>query len=442
MKRFIVAMLLAIVAFVATVTTAIQVKAVAAFNSVKLYTRAVCYIAYCHLTSYMGRAGLIVYVNTLTNLIPTLYEALDIVSRELVGFIPAVSRNSNAERAALNQTINIPVVGAIVAGDITPGTFPPDDGDASPGNTTMTISKSRYAPVRWSGEEQRAVSSNGMYNPVLAQQFAQAMRTLTNEVETDLAALHITASRAYGTYNAQPFGTAGDFTDFSNTLKILDDNGAPSGDRQLVLGSAAIANVRGKQNLLFKANEAGTTDLLRLGILGMVEGFQIHSSAQVKKTVTVGTGANYTSNTAGYAVGATAITVITGTGTILAGDIVTFTGDTEKYVVATALSGGVVTLQEPGLRTALAASAVALTVTAATDRNMAFSKSAIQLATRLPALPDGGDMANDRITITDPVSGFAFEVAIYRQYRRVKYEVSLAWGVKNTAPRHSALLIG
>ena len=34
--------------------------------------------------------------NTLTNLIPSLYAGLDMVSRELVGFAPAVGRNSTA----------------------------------------------------------------------------------------------------------------------------------------------------------------------------------------------------------------------------------------------------------------------------------------------------------------------------------------------------------
>lgn len=386
--------------------------------------------------------------NTITNLIPTLYNAMDTVSRELVGFIPAVSRDSSAERAALNQSINIPIVPAIAAADITPAVTAPNDGDATIGNTTLAITKSRYAPVRWNGEEQKSLGLNGITGQVTQDRFAQAMRVLVNEVEADLAALHINASRAYGTFNAVPFGTAADLSDAAQMRKILEDNGAPISDMQMVLGSSAIANIRGKQSVLFKMNEAGTSDLLRKGIIGDLEGFALRNSAQVKTAVTAGThNSAGTTNTAGYAIGATTITLaVAGTGTVIAGDIVTFANDTNKYLVTTGdadvSNGGTIVLAEPGLRQALPASAVIITTIAATTRNMAFSRSAIALVTRAPAMPEGGDAADDVMEIQDPVSGLAFQIAMYRQYRQIRFEIGLAWGVKMIAPRHSAILIG
>jgi hypothetical protein len=164
------------------------------------------------LTRYMGSAGLMAYAapNTLTNLIPTLYAAADIVSREQIGFIPAVTRDSRIDRVAINQTVNVPVVGAITPVSITPGAYAPDTGGAAPGNVTVTISNQYAAPIAWNGDEQIAVSETGLYDNVVTQRFAQGMRAIANLVEADLAALHTKASRAYGTYNAAP-GTAPSF---------------------------------------------------------------------------------------------------------------------------------------------------------------------------------------------------------------------------------------
>jgi len=380
--------------------------------------------------------------NTLTNLIPFLYSAADVVSRELVGFIPAVTRDSRIDSVALNQTVNVPVVGEITPVSITPAATAPDTGGFAPGNVTVTISNQFAAPIAWNGDEEVAVSGTGLLDNVMTQRFAQGMRGIVNKIEADLAALHAEASRAHGTFNIQPFGTAGDLSDMAEVIKILEDNGAPQTDLRAVLSSTAIANIRGKQSALFKVNEAGTDQLLRRGIIGDIFGVGLGQSSQVKTGVAVGTGASYTTNTAGYAVGATAITLITGTGTILAGDIITIAGDTNKYVVKTALTAGVVTLQEPGLKAAIPGSAKAVTVVGATDRNMVFSRSSMILATRSPYMPSGGDQADDVTTITDPVSGLGFQVASYSQYRQRHIEISAAWGVKMIAGRHAALLIG
>lgn len=408
----------------------------------KLHVLAILAIAHAALFNHLARTGLILGANTLTNIIPTLYEALDVVSREMIGFIPAVARDSSAERAAVGEAINIPIVPAATASDITPGVTAPDNGDQVMGNQTMTIQKSRMVPVRWTGEETRGVQNSGLFPSVNSQRFQQAMRTLVNEVESDLGALFAQASRAYGTPATIPFGTAADLSDNAQILKILQDNGAPQIDLHAVLGTASIANIRGKQSVLFKVNESGSSDLLRRGIIGDLQGAMVHTSAGVKRPA-IGTGASYTSTAAGFAVGTTSIPLITGTGTVLAGDVVTFAGDTNKYVVATGVAApGTLVLAEPGLRQAIPTAATALSIVAISAKDMYFDRSAIALITRAPAMPEGGDQADDVIEVVDPLSGLAFQVAMYRQYRQVHYEVGLAWGVKAVAPRHIALLIG
>lgn len=62
-------------------------------------------------------------------------------------------------------------------------------------------------------------------------------------------------------------------------------------------------------------------------------------------SVTVGTGTGYLVNSpGGYSVGATSIAVDTGTGTILAGDVVQFSGSSLRYWVTANLSAGVLTI--------------------------------------------------------------------------------------------------
>ncbi len=380
---------------------------------------------------------------TLTSLVPSIYEAMDVVSRELVGFIPAVARDSNAERAAVGQSVISPVVGAMAAENLTPAAYAADTPAHTIGNVQMTISKARSVPFGITGEENRGLNIAGTKASINRDRIAQAMRTLTNEVEADLAALHVAASRAYGTYNTTPFGTAGVLTDFAEARRILDDNGAPQSDLHMVLGATAVAKIRGVQSGLFKVNEAGTDDLLRRGSLGEVEGFQLHNSGQVKTAVTVGT-VTATVDATGYAVGTTSLTLSAAAVALLAGDIITFAGDSNQYVVAEAISGtgGVLKIAEPGLKVAMSAATKAITVVAATTRNMFFQRSAIQLATRAPAMPDEGDAADDVMLVTDPVSGITYEFVIYKQKRQVRYEVNLAWGVKAIAPRHIGLLIG
>ena len=375
--------------------------------------------------------------NTLTNLIPTLYEALDIVARELTGLIPAVRRNSSIERAAVDETVRFPVVPAMSAAAITPAATGPDPSAQTIGSDTMTISSSRSVTFYWEGEEQKGLRNAETYGDILRDQFAQAMRTLANEVEVDLAELYVAASRAYGTAGTTPFASS--LADTAQLKKILDDNGAPASDRQMVINTTAGAAMRTLTQLT-KANEAGGDDMLRRGVLMDIHGFALRESAQIQDH-TKGTGTSYLFSQA-EAIGQTTLSLDGGSGTMLAGDVITHASDSvNKYIVTTALSGGDVVIGKPGLRIA-GVNDEAVSIGDGYAANMAFHRNAIQLVTRAPAMPEGGDAADDVMEIQDPVSGLGFQVAVYRQRRRVAYEVGLAWGQKCVKAEFLALLLG
>lgn len=349
-----------------------------------------------------------------------------------------IAKNAKADAAAKDQTVTAPVAPEGKTEDIVPGPSAPNTGDQNIGTVDVKITKSKMAPVKWNGEEQLALGPSGTYNTILADQFKQAFRALANEVEADLGALYFGASRAVGTAGTTPFGVKDDLSDAALARQVLEDNGAPTTDLQMVLGSTAIANLRGKQSVLFKVNESGTEQLLREGVLGRLEGFNIHSSAGVKRAPKVAA--------TGYLVngekkeGDVLISIDTGSGSISAGQIVTFAGDPNQYVVAAATSN-LITLAAPGLRQDLADD-TAITVVGAFTANMAFDRNAFLLASRTPAMPEGGDNADDVMNVTDPISGITFQIALYRQYRQVRYEVGLAWGVSSVKPAHGCLILG
>lgn len=387
--------------------------------------------------------------NTLTNLISDAYAALNVVSRELVGFIPSIARDSSADRVALGATLRIPVVPAnTAAGSITPAMALPSAADQTIANVPFTITKSKFAPFSWAGTEEYAMNAAGPgYLTLQQDQIAQAIRVLVNEMEADIAtAAYLGASRAYGTAATTPFGTAGDYSDAAQTRKILADNGAPLSDLSLIINTAAGANIRGKQAQTYMA---GDTSLQRQGVLFDINNFMLKESAQIQSP-TAGSMASATTSVAALTVGQTVLPLATaGTGVVAAGDVITLANDTNKYVVSSVsfagsnpASGDSITIAAPGLRVAQASSARAITVIATAARNIAFSRNAILFGTRLPDIPSEGDLAKNRVSVTDPRSGISFEFARYPGYRMNVYHVSASWGVKVIKPEHCAILLG
>jgi hypothetical protein len=351
-------------------------------------------------------------------------------------------RDSSADQLPLGASLRSPVAPVNTAGrDITPAMAFPTRADQTIGNVAFTLSKSRCFPFSWTGEEQKSLNRGPGMLTIMQQQIAQAYRAAIAEISTDIwAAARVAASRAFGTAGTTAFGT--NLGESAQVRKILDDNGAPASGRSLVINTTAGAALRTLLNNPLTANNTLAAGTGNQGVLIDVNGFAIREDAIIS-TVTKGTGTSYTSSAAGFAIGTTSIPIITGSGTVLAGDVITFSGDTNKYVVTTGVTAaGTIVIAAPGLRQAIPASATAMTIGNNFTANLAFTDNAILLGTRLPAAPDQQDLAVLRETITDPVSGLSFELCAWPGQRMLTYEVGISWGVAIEKPEHLAIMLG
>jgi hypothetical protein len=381
--------------------------------------------------------------NVMTALMPSLFAGLNIVANESTDLIDAVNLNMNLSTAVKDQVITFPIALKKSTSDFVPGAATPDINGETPGTGTVTISKVKKSSFKWEGEQVQQLQGAGIYTDYYADQTAEAIRAIRNEVCDDIAALYKGACRAVGTAGTTPFPTANDLQDFANVNKCFVDNGMTGMEKRLIVDSTATANIQGKQTSLFRANEAGTDKLIRTGEVGIVEGLKVGISAGIKRrTAALGTGTNYVLDGA-HVKGSTTLTVKTGSGTILAGDVFLSGGDSRQYVVKTALSGTQLTIAAPGL---MVDHATGATLTLETDLftpNMAFIRNAITLLARQPYITnEEGGVLRNKTTLRDPRTGLVYGVYVWDQYGQTLIDIMLAWGCAVTNSQGLIVLLG
>ena len=372
--------------------------------------------------------------NTLTSALPTLISTFQSVLREATGFIKKTNTDFNDQGAAKDTSVTIPIGGAMTAADVTPAIATSAGSNTTLGSLTHTLDKYRKVSFHLTQEEVVALRENR--EGFTSNRVAQAIRTLVNEIETDIGAEAKTASRAVGAGGTTPFASNHDV--LADLGQILDENGVEAAGRNFVMDSAAKNNLS-KLSTLLDASALGSDAMNQNGAIGRLDGFDLGHSLQVG-SATKGTGSSYISD-GGSAIGATSIPIDTGSGTVLAGDLVKFGSDTNVYVVTTGVvAAGTITIAEPGLKVALADSGT-MTIQTNGVQNFGFTTDAIAVSVR-PPIRDDADQADEIILISDPDTGLTFELAHYPQYRQGAWEMSCLWGVTNVHPEKTAMLIG
>lgn len=378
--------------------------------------------------------------NTLTSILPVLASAMQTVSRERVGCIASVATNFDEKMAGVGQTIHIPVGPTRAVSTYTPSMAATAGADATALSADLVLSNNQYAGFNLAGEDDRILLSGGadVRASWFEQMVAQSIRAVVNGIEVGVAAaLKQGASRAAGAAGTAPFGT--NFSEATAVRKILVDNGAPASDLNLILDTSASANYLQRITAL-SISDAGAGETFRNALLGNTFGMAVRESAGIALH-TKGTGASYVTS-GSTAPGVTDIALVTGTGTVLSGDVVTFAADANsKYVVNNGVAApGTISLGRPGAKVTIA-TANALTVGNSYTPNIALYKNAAVLVVRPTAIPIGGQV-DDYSVITDPVSGISLGFARVVGDGMVTYRVHAVWAAKVVNPEQVAILMG
>ena len=379
--------------------------------------------------------------NVFTALAPTLYSAAQEVSAEPFGAVDSINTNFDDKGVAIGDSVIVPVDPTRAAGDYTPAMTTTAGTDATATSVTVTITKNRAVSWNLSGEQIRSLQNGGNYQEWVRQLVAQGMRTLRNEAEVDACtAIYKGASRAVGTAGTTPFATTLDA--LVDARKVLRDNGAPMADLQFVMDTTASAKAF-KLGVIQNAYQAGSEQERRQGVFLRQFGFVVKESAGIQ-THTKGAGTGYDVDLgAGYAVGDTTIHLDGGTVNvtgITAGDVVTFAGDANNYVVATGTTAieADIAINRPGLRAALA-DATEMTIGNSYTANLAFERNAVVMVARPPLLPPN---ANIQTQIISDSSGLSYMLAQVAGDGMLTWRLHLAWGISVVQPEHVAIVMG
>jgi len=373
-------------------------------------------------------AGALVTTNIVQTSVAMGLQAL----REMIQLAKVVNRDYEDELrgAKVGATVNVAVPAAVATRSVTPDVVFPAVTAVTPTSVGVKVDQWKEAPF--------AMDDKGLVQVlrgILPMQMSAAIKSLANTIDQYIWGLLHDANGVYGyagTAGTTPF--ANDLSEFYAARKKAADQLMPPDDRFMIIDPAAEEKVLQFAAVRDANRRGGGGEEFMRGEIGVVGGARWLVSQNVP-THTAGTASGATTDATGYAVGLKTITLASaGTGTILVGDIITFAGDTQTYVVTAGdadVSGGGTVSFEPGLKVAIAASATAITLKASHVVNALVHRDCIAfaMAPLLDAAQTSERRANTAIAI-DEVSGLALRLEVSSQYKQTQWAFDALYGGK------------
>jgi len=378
-------------------------------------------------------------VNTLTAVIPQILAQGLMALRELAIMPRLVNSDYSREAAQKGATIDVPIASAITAVQVSPSYVAPDDAGVVPTTVQVPLDQWYEAPFFLSDKDIAEA-----FDGFMPLQVGEAIKALANNVDSYLLAFYKGFYGAVGTAGTAPF--ASDIQDAVDARKILFEQLCPSGDRRAVLDPSAEANAlmnRAFQDQSWRGDGAGIIE----GQIGRKLGFDWFIDQNIGLHTPNAVGAGAMTVNGAHTAGDLTISIAKGAGAnwdALEGDIVTFAGFTQQYVVTadtTIVQGTNTDLPiYPALQADLVGSE-AVTVLAEHTPNMAFHRDAIAFATRQLEVPGDG-LGSLLQAATDDVSGLTLRLEVGRQHKRTRWSFDILYGGLCVRPELGCRILG
>ncbi len=371
--------------------------------------------------------------NTITSIIPKILARGMMALRSTVLMTRLVNLDYSTEAKAKGETIDVPISSAMTTSSVTAGPTPPDPDDTTVSTVQIPLDNWEHASFGLKDDELAKIDADANFIPLQMMEAFEAMATSVNQ---SIFSEYKGVYGYVGTAGTVPFGSGVLVESATGLRKVLNQQRCPKGNRAAVLDWDAEAAALGL-SAFSDAEKVGASDVKIEGEIGRKFGINWNADDDTPTHTagTITTGLTVTAEAAAglKSVGCT-VAASTGACALLEGDIVTFAGDTQTYVLTanvTGVAGAAVVLPiEPALKVTLEAAA-AVAVKASHVVNLGFHRDAFALAMRAPDASLKGAYANpNSFTMGDPVSGLVFRLELIRQYKQWMWDIDCLWGAK------------
>ncbi|MCK5603026.1 hypothetical protein KAR91_14175 [Candidatus Pacearchaeota archaeon] len=337
-----------------------------------------------------------------------------------------VNRDYESIAAMRGTVVNVPIPSAVAVRNVAPGAVPPGAPDSTPTEALIPLDQWKEAPFYLTDKEVLEVMDG-----TIPMQASEAIKAICETVNGFILSKYKGVYGYAGVAGTTPFAST--TVEATDSRKVLNNQLAPMTDRRFVLDPDAEAkalNLRAFQDASF----GGGTSAILEGKLLRKLGFNWFMDQQIPThTKGVATGTPVTDGT--QSIGAVSIVSDGWTNDtadiLLEGDIITFAGHSQTYVVTADVASGATTGPAtipiaPGLQVEVAGE-VAITVAADHVVNLAFHRDAFAFASR-PLADNTSALGSVIQQMTDPISGLSLRLEISRQHKQIEFAYDMLYG--------------